>query len=346
MVEARELARRVRSRWTHRLESLPILALNVHTACNCRCVMCDIWKANGQGRVMSVDELAGHLDAIRRLHVQRVMLTGGEPLLHRNLWSLCDLLRAEGIRITLVTTGLLIHRHVHDVANHLDELVVSIDGPPAVHDGIRRVPGGFDRIAHGLGLLRNHRHRPRIIARAVVQRANHARLAETVEATRAAGVDRLSFLAADVSSRAFNRPHPWSVDRQAEIALSPDQLMALAAAIGEVEERARAALEARFVVGGLVALWRIYDYYRALAGLRRFPGVSCNAPWTSAVMEPGGTLRPCFFHPLYAVSPDLPLDEALNAPAAVAFRRTLDVRRDETCKRCVCTLSTAAWRDV
>jgi hypothetical protein len=40
------------------------------------------------------------------------------------------------------------------------------------------------------------------------------------------------------------------------------------------------------------------------------------------------------------------LNEALNAPAAVAFRRTLDVRRDETCKRCVCTLSTAAWRDV
>ncbi len=120
----------------------------------------------------------------------------------------------------------------------------------------------------------------------------------------------------------------------------------MAAAIGEVEERCRAALGDQFIVGGLPALWRIYDYYSALAGLRSLPRVTCNAPWTSAVIEPGGVLRPCFFHPPYAVSSDLPLDEAINAPAAVAFRRSLDVGRDETCKRCVCTLSVVPWQEV
>jgi Fe-coproporphyrin III synthase len=346
MVDIRESARRVTGRWTHRLQSVPILALNVHTACNCRCVMCDIWKANDQNRTIGVDELASHVAAIRRLHVQRVMLTGGEPLLHRNLWTLCDMLRAEGIKLTLVTTGLLIGRHVDDLAARIDELVISIDGPPDVHDAVRRVRGGFDRLERGLGLLRNHRPRPRLVARSVVQRANHARLAETVTATRAAGADCLSFLAADLSSPAFNRPTPWSPDRQAEISLSGDQVLALAAAIGEVEERCRAALDQRFIVGGLRALWRIYDYYSALAGSRNLPRVACNAPWTSAVMEPGGVVRPCFFHPPYAVSSDLPLDQAINAPAAVAFRRKLDVGRDETCKRCVCTLLVVARQEV
>ena len=52
-----------------------------------------------------------HLDAIRALRVQRVMLTGGEPLLHRNLWALCERLQALSVRITLVTTGLLIEQH-------------------------------------------------------------------------------------------------------------------------------------------------------------------------------------------------------------------------------------------
>ncbi|HUE87362.1 MAG TPA: radical SAM protein [Vicinamibacterales bacterium] len=346
MVDLHETARRVRSRWTHRLQSLPILALNVHTACNCRCVMCDIWMANARNREIGLDELSRHVDAIRRLRVRRVMLTGGEPLLHRNLWALCGLLRAEGIRITLVTTGLLIGRHVDDVAGSIDELVVSIDGAPEVHDAIRRVHGGFDRIAHGLGLLNNHGTRPRIVARSVVQRANHARLAETIEAVRAVGVDCLSFLAADVSSPAFNRPTPWTTDRQAEIALSRDHVMALAAAIGEAEVRCDEALQSRFIVGGLEALWRIYDYYRALADVRGFPRVTCNAPWTSAVMEPGGALRPCFFHPPYAVAAGLALDQALNAPEAVAFRRGLDVHGDRTCQRCVCTLSVAPWRDV
>lgn len=346
MVGLLESARRVIGRQTHRLQSVPILALNVHTACNCRCVMCDIWKANDQNRMIGVNELGRHIDAIRQLHVRRVMLTGGEPLLHRNLWALCDLLRAEGIDITLVTTGLLIDRHVHDVAACIDELVISIDGPPQVHDAIRRVRGGFARIGHGLGLLTNYLMRPRIVARSVVQRANHARLAETVGAVQEVGADCLSFLAADLSSPAFNRPEPWSADRQAEIGLSRDQVIALAAAIGEVEQRCRAALRDRFVVGGLGSLWRIHDYYSALAGGRSLPRVRCNAPWTSAVVEPGGVLRPCFFHPPYVVSSDLPLDQAINAPEAVAFRRRLDVRRDETCKRCVCTLSVAPWQDV
>src|SRR5688572_32897666 len=107
MVGPGEIARRARSRVTHRLESLPILALSVHSACNCRCVMCDIWKANADKREISTADLDRHLDDIRALRVQRVMLTGGEPLMHSNLWTLCDRLRDAGIGITLVTTGLL-----------------------------------------------------------------------------------------------------------------------------------------------------------------------------------------------------------------------------------------------
>lgn len=34
-----------------------------------------------------------------------------------------------------------------------------------------------------------------------------------------------------------------------------------------------------------------------------------------------------------------PLDEILNSPEAVAFRRDLDVKTNPLCKVCVCTLS-------
>ena len=137
MVGPAEIARRGRGRVSHELASLPILALSVHSACNCRCVMCDIWKANSERREISISELSAHLAGIARLHVQRVMLTGGEPLLHRNLWTLCDLLRGMGVRITLVTTGLLIDSHAADIARLVDTVVVSLDGPAEVHDAIR-----------------------------------------------------------------------------------------------------------------------------------------------------------------------------------------------------------------
>jgi MoaA/NifB/PqqE/SkfB family radical SAM enzyme len=330
--------RRLVTRWTHRIESLPILALSVHTACNCRCVMCDIWKANADKREMSASDLDRHLDDIRALGVARVMLTGGEPLLHGNLWALCDRLQQEGVRVTLVTTGLLLATHAEAVARSIDEVVVSIDGPPDVHDEIRRVKDGFHRVARALQAVQSQPRVPRLVVRSVVQRANHARLPQTIDAVRRLGVDGLSFLAADVSSPAFNRPEPWSAERVAEVALSRDQVFALHASIQEATIRCGDAFTSGFVVGGIPSLRRIYAYYAALAGLGPFPRVRCNAPWVSAVLEPDGRVRPCFFHPPYEETADAGLAPALNAPDAVSFRASLDVRTNDTCRRCVCSL--------
>jgi MoaA/NifB/PqqE/SkfB family radical SAM enzyme len=346
MTNVFEATRRLSTKLTHRVESLPILALNVHTACNCRCVMCDIWRANANGRELTLEQLDGHLESIRRLRVQRVMLTGGEPLLNRNLWRLCERLRLEGMRLTLVSTGLLIERHLDDIAANVDELVVSIDGAADVHDAIRRVPGGFERIARGLRLLTSHAHRPRITARSVVQRLNCAHLAQTIEAVHALAVDRLSFLAADVSSTAFNRPLPWSADRVADVALSRDQLPLLAASIEEAFNRCRAAFDDGFVAGGAAALWRIHGYFSAIAGVGGFPRTLCNAPWVSAVLEPDGRVRPCFFLAPYPEASGGSLETTLNSPDAIAFRQALDIASHETCQRCVCTISVKPWTNV
>jgi MoaA/NifB/PqqE/SkfB family radical SAM enzyme len=345
MVGPAEIARRARGRTSGRLESLPILALSVHSACNCRCVMCDIWKANGDKREISADDLSRHVDAIRRLHVQRVMLTGGEPLLHRNLWALCTRLQALGIRITLVTTGLLIDRHADEIAAAIDTVVVSLDGPREVHDAIRRVKGGFDRVGAGVTMLRDQHPRPRLVARCVLQRANASAVAETIEAARRMGFDELSFLAADVSSTAFNRPDPWPATRASEIAVPEAELDALAHEIDRACAAHRKLVGHGFVAGGRASLERILQYYCALSGRAAFPPVHCNAPWVSAVLEPQGLLRPCFFQPAYA-RVDRGLDETLNRDDAVAFRRSLDVGTNDTCRRCVCSLNLPLTRAV
>lgn len=338
MVGPMEIARRGRGLATGELASLPILALSVHSACNCRCVMCDIWKANSERREISAAELEEHVAGIERLHVQRVMLTGGEPLLHRNLWALCDRLRPLGIHITLVTTGLLIETQAAAIARSVDTVVISLDGPPEVHDAVRRVKGGFAKIARGVIALRAQPAPPRLIARSVVQQANFRSLSETIAAASSAGFDELSFLAADVSSSAFNRAEPWPAERQAEIAVPASSLGELHAEIARAQDSNRAAFSTGFVVGGSESLSRIYRYYRAFAGLTPFPEVKCNAPWVSAVLEPGGLLRPCFFHEPY-IKVAGSFADALNAEQSVAFRRGLDVRTNDTCQRCVCSLN-------
>lgn len=338
-----EVARRARGRLTGRLHSLPILALHVHTACNCRCVMCDIWKANASKREIGLDELARHMDAIRALRVRRVMLTGGEPLLHSNLWALCDLLHAEGIRISLVTTGLLLDTHAEAVARTIDEVVVSIDGPPSVHDRIRRVPGGFAKTRRGIEAVKRRPRAPRIVVRSVLQKSNYAALPETIRDVAATGADVVSFLAADVFSEAFNRPSPWDETRRRDVALDRDDLPVLGTTIARAEQQCRDLFRSGFVVGGSRSLWRLHVYYRALAGAGAFPRTRCRAPWVSSVLEADGALRPCFFHPAYP--PAERLDLALNSAAAIQFRRELDVTRNETCRRCVCTLALPFTRE-
>jgi MoaA/NifB/PqqE/SkfB family radical SAM enzyme len=319
MVGLAEIVRRARGQHSGALTTLPILALSVHSACNCRCVMCDIWKANADQRDIAPEALAQHVDAMRRLHVQRVMLTGGEPLLNRNLWALCEQLEAVGIRITLVTTGLLIETHAASIARHIDTVVISLDGPADVHDAIRRVTLGSARIARGVVVLRSVPPAPRLIARSVVQHGNYLFLSETIATALAMGFDEISFLAADVSSSAFNRPQPWSAERRAEVAVGASDLAALDASIAR--------------------------YYRAAAGLGEYPAVQCNAPWVSAVLEPGGAVRPCFFHKPYAKT-DGDLSDVLNSPSAIAFRRDLDVDGNATCRRCVCSLNLPLTRAV
>ena len=338
MVGPGEIARRAHGRVTHRLESLPILALSVHSACNCRCVMCDIWKANSEKREISTADLDRHLDAMRRLRIQRVMLTGGEPLLHRNLWALCVKLQAMRIRVTLVTTGLLIEQHAADIAAAVDTVVISLDGDRDTHDQVRRVKGGFDRIARGVTALHAAHPAPWLIARSVVQRANFAGIDRTIAAAHRVGFDELSFLAADVSSSAFNRAVPWSGDRIAEVALDADDLRGFTAAIERSVALEPELFRNGFIAAGRASLDRILQYYRALSGIGGFPPVQCNAPWVSAVLEPGGTVRPCFFQPEYeSVSGNL--EDAINSEAAISFRRSLDVDRNDTCRRCVCSLN-------
>jgi Fe-coproporphyrin III synthase len=345
MVGPGEIVRRMRSRSTHRIESLPILALSVHSACNCRCVMCDIWKANADKRELSAADLDRHAGAIRALRVRRVMLTGGEPLLHRNLWTLCGRLQSLGVRVTLVTTGLLVEAHAADIAAAVDTVVISLDGDRETHDAIRRVKGGFDRIARGVLALQAEEPTPRLIARCVVQRGNARALARTIDAAQRMGFDELSFLAADVSSPAFNRPEPWSAARIAEIAIEGTGLDQLAASIEQAVTASPELFANGFVAGGRAALDRVLQYYAALSGAGAFPDVHCNAPWVSAVLEADGGVRPCFFHESYGTAAN-GFDEVVNSDHAIAFRRSLAATPNDTCRRCVCSLNLPLTRSV
>lgn len=340
--------RRLRTLADHRIRSLPVVVLMPHSRCNCRCVMCDIWQANARKHELTLADLEPHLEALQAWRVEWVVLSGGEALMHPNLFTLCEALRASlEARISLLSTGLLLAKHAENVTRWCDEVIVSLDGPPDVHDAIRNVPRAFEKLAAGVAALRAQAPGYPVTARCVVQRSNFRALSETVAAARDLGLDRLSFLAADVSSEAFNRPGGWDAERVGGVALDPDEAAALPDEIERCLRERADDVAAGFIVESPERLRDIGRYSLALhraaengtpAAETPFPPVRCNAPWTSTVIEADGTVRPCFFHPPFGNLGDRPLDALLNSDEAIAWRRALDLKRDPICQRCVCTL--------
>lgn len=334
-----EIVKRQLNLTSHRLFTVPVLILMPHSACNCRCVMCDIWKANKNKREIAREDLLPHMSTFRKLNVQWVVLSGGEALMHANLWALCELLRAAGVkRITLLSTGLLLTRFARDVIQWCDEVIVSLDGSRAIHDEIRDIPRAFDRLAEGVAALKALDPQFRVTARCVLQRRNYFDLPNIIAAAHEIGLDQISFLAVDVSTTAFNRPTPWEDGRVADTALSPDEVAEFESILERVIRQQAADFSAGFIAEKPGKLRQLHRYFAALNGDGAFPETICNAPWVSTVVEADGTVRPCFFHRSLGNIQRAPLDEILNSADAIAFRRNLDIKQDPICRKCVCTL--------
>lgn len=72
------------------------------TGCNLRCHYCDTTYAYEDGKEMSPKEV---YEEVEKLHYKRVCITGGEPLLQKELNELLGLL--EGYLVTIETNGAL-----------------------------------------------------------------------------------------------------------------------------------------------------------------------------------------------------------------------------------------------
>ena len=336
------IARSIDLNWnvlTHRLRRVPVIALMPHSRCNCRCIMCDIWKANRNGTSISDADLSGLLGDFRKLGVEWVMLTGGEPLMHSNLWTLCATLKALPARITLLSTGLLLIRHAEAIVKHCDEVIVSLDGSREVHDRIRGVPNAFQQLADGVAALRKQKPDFPVSGRCVLQHLNFEDLPNIVTASREIGLDRISFLVADMSSSAFNRPDGWSDERAREVGLSAEEAERFAEIVEDTIVRQATAFSSGFIAETPARMRGFATYYRAANGKGAFPAVACNAPWVSSVIEADGTVRPCFFHKPLGNIHERSIVDILNSEDAIGFRRRLDVGSDPVCQRCVCTFN-------
>lgn len=137
------------------------LAWEITRRCNLKCVHC---------RSSSELEAKGHpdfpieegfrvLDDIASCASPVVVLSGGEPLLRKDVFELADYGTKKGLRMCLATNGTLVNQGICDKIKEVGIKMVSLslDGASAaVHDNFRNVEGAFDGTINAAKLFKKN----------------------------------------------------------------------------------------------------------------------------------------------------------------------------------------------
>jgi cyclic pyranopterin phosphate synthase len=142
------------------------LRISVTDRCNFRCIYCMPREVYGsrhpflpRAELLTFEEITQAAAAFLRAGGEKLRLTGGEPLLRRDLDCLVRMLRAlPGLReLALTTNGAFLEEHaVRLKLAGLDRITVSVDSVnPATFAAMNDVAFPLDRVLRGIAAARN-----------------------------------------------------------------------------------------------------------------------------------------------------------------------------------------------
>src|SRR5580698_9022333 len=93
--------------------------------CNQRCTFCNIPHTNNgsPSREPTMEQVRQNLTDLRRLGVFILDVTGGEPLLYRNIVEMMALAKKLGFFTSMTSNGMLYPKYAKQLAGNIDALL-------------------------------------------------------------------------------------------------------------------------------------------------------------------------------------------------------------------------------
>ena len=160
---------------------------HITEACDQRCKHCYIYAigSHAEFKEMNVSDMEMIIQNVnifcnKAKRLPYYYITGGDPILHPQFWTLAEKLKTEGIPFAILGNPFHLNEEVckrlHDCGCRKYQL--SLDGLRKTHDRIRR-PGSFDKTLSVIPLLRNAGIDVAIMA--TVSRWNYKEIGELVD---------------------------------------------------------------------------------------------------------------------------------------------------------------------
>ena len=116
------------------IPSLRYLELQMTNRCNLQCRHCYIGER--PHRDLSKKQIQMVLEQFEEIQGLRLLLSGGEPLLHPDFWEVNEMLSDYAFRSILLSNGTLISKEVAQKL-HVHEVQISLDGMKEGHEFLR-----------------------------------------------------------------------------------------------------------------------------------------------------------------------------------------------------------------
>ena len=295
-------------------------------ACDARCVHCGSFAGPARPSELTTDEALDAVDQLAGLGCRSVTLSGGEPLLRDDWPTLAARIVARGMRLEMVSNGLSVKAQADAIARAgFFAVSLSVDGPPALHDELRGVDGGFDALARGAAAL--HERGVRIGAVTQVNRRNLAHLDSVHDLLLEHGFAGWQVQLTLAHGRAGS-----ATRGQASICLAPEQLPELERALLDFIDRDELFVHAADSVG---YLGRGENRIRSGTGHDGNVWRGCQAGIQVIGLTSEGAVRGCLSLPPMFDEGNLrqrPLAEIWNDPGGFAYTRRF--ARDQLAGAC------------
>src|SRR4030065_1208502 len=126
------------------------MSYQITLRCNRRCMFCNAWKVKNPEE-LDTEKAKKIVSELGDIGVSILDITGGEPLIRKDLEEIALQASRQGILVGVNTNGtLLTPKRARSISKVFDTVFVSLDGFERTHDGIRGEKGTFKEAVAGL----------------------------------------------------------------------------------------------------------------------------------------------------------------------------------------------------
>ena len=250
-------------------------------ACNLRCGHCGTKAGTKRPDEMTTEECLSFVKQFAELGGQLITLSGGEPTLRKDWYTIAKSVYDSGVLVNMVTNGYDLNKQTAKMMKNagLANVAISIDGTKEVHDKIRG-KGSYDKCIDSLSILSNTGIKTAVMTTVNTLNINHLNEIHDLAVKNGAGKWRTQ-LGKSMGNMKVND----------NLVIRPRQLLHLLPTIWQIKERSNIDVS----IGDSIGYYSPYDIdLRAYSwdGRPQCWG-GCQAGLQSIGVEANGGIKGC-----------------------------------------------------